>query len=261
MFGTHFYHQRVRKSVAVFGSLFNNIYVIRKDSTNQVTSQVKVPLSYGPKRKFLERIRENEDLNDDTKVAIKLPRMSFEILAYDYDTTRQLPKNNRFNLSSTNNTQRNKFFAPAPYNITFQLNVYAKNQDDALQIVEQIIPYFNPQYSLTLKPFADYPSIKEDVPIILNGITFSDDYEAVLEQRRTILYTLDFTMKVNFYGPINDGEIIREVNANVGIMGIGLQDSDLTYETITVVPNPADAEPEDDYGFTTTIDLTYDDSA
>ena len=94
MFGSHFYHQRIRKSVAVFGSLFNNLYVIRNDGNNQVTSQIKVPLSYGPSRKFLERIRENPNLDTDTKVAIKLPRMSFEILGIDYDAQRQLQKVN-----------------------------------------------------------------------------------------------------------------------------------------------------------------------
>lgn len=258
MFGTHFYHQKIRKSVAVFGSLFNNIYVIRKDSNDQVVSQIKVPLSYGPKRKFLERIRENEDLDTDTKVAIKLPRMSFEILAYDYDQSRQLQKTNNFNRAGTTNNVRNKFYAPTPYNINFQLNIFAKNQDDALQIVEQIIPYFNPQYSLTIKPFDDYSTIKEDVPIILNGINFADDYEGVLEQRRTIVYTLDFVMKVNFYGPTNEAEIVRTAKANVGLMSEGLADSDVLVETITVVPDPADATPEDDYGFTTTIEL-YDD--
>lgn len=255
MFGTHFYHERIRKSVAVFGSLFNNIYVIRKGSAGNIVSQVKVPLSYAPQNKFLARIRENPDLDNDTKVAVKLPRMSFEILAFDYDAQRQLQKTNMFNKASTVNTARNKFYAPVPYNINFQLNIYAKTQDDALQIVEQIIPYFNPQYSLTLKPFKDYPEIKEDTPIILNGITFSDDYESMLEQRRTIIYTLDFVMKVNFHGPINSGDIIRQVDANLGFQSAGLNDSDIIAERIRVVPDPADAEPEDDYGFT----LTYTD--
>lgn len=258
MFGTHFYHQKVRKSVAVFGSLFNNIYVIRKDSNNQVTSSVKVPLAYGPKRKFLDRIREQEDLTEDTKVAIKLPRMSFEILAFDYDQQRQLQKTNNFNRSGTSVNTRNKFYAPTPYNINFQLNVMAKNQDDALQIVEQILPYFNPQYSLTLKPFDNYPTIREDVPIILSGVNFSDDYEGMLEQRRTMVYTLDFIMKINFYGPTSESEIIRSAQASLGQMGIGLADSDISYETITVTPDPADADPDDDFGFTTTIERDND---
>ena len=250
MFGTHFYHQRIRKSVAVFGAMFNNLYVLRSDSTNKVISQVKVPLAYAPQAKYLARIRENPDLVNDTKVALKLPRMSFEIIGYDYDNTRQLQKLNSINKASTTVTTRNKFYAPVPYNINFQLNIYAKTQDDALQIVEQIIPYFNPQYTLTVKPFSDYPTIKEDTPIILNNITFQDDYENVLEARRTIIYTLDFIMKVNFHGPIDEGKIIRQIDANLGEMEGGLNDSDIAIERIRIIPDPANAEPEDDYGFT-----------
>ena len=122
MFGTHFYHQKVRKCVALFGALFNNIYVLRKDSNGNVVSQVKVPLSYAPKRKFLERIRENPDLTTDTKVAVKLPRMSFEITSMAYDATRQLTKVSNFATLGTASTNRQKFYSPVPYNIAFQLN-------------------------------------------------------------------------------------------------------------------------------------------
>lgn len=258
MFGTHFYHQRIRKSVAVFGAMFNNLYVIRKDASDNVISTVKVPLSYAPKRKFLERIRENPSLDDNTQVAIKLPRMSFEIIAFDYDSQRQLQKTNNFNLTGTAVTNKSKFYSPVPYNINFQLNIYAKNQDDALQIVEQIVPYFNPQYTLSLKPFADFPTIKEDTPIILNGINFADDYEGAMEQRRTIIYTLDFTMKVSFHGPINTGEIIRQVDANMGILNNGLNDSDVLLERVRVTTDPADASPDSDYGFITAITTLID---
>ena len=145
MFGGHFYHEKTKKAVALFGRLFNNIYVIRKNSSGAAISQVKVPLSYAPKQKFLERIRENPDLNDDTKVAIKLPRMSFEITSIAYDATRQLAKTTTFNTTSSNAdvNKRQKFFTPVPYSINFQLNAYAKSQDDALQVVEQIMnhPY------------------------------------------------------------------------------------------------------------------------
>jgi len=249
MFGTHFYHRRVRKSVAVFGSLFNNIYVLRKNSSGNVISSVKVPLSYAPKDKFIERVREVPDLREDTRVAIKLPRMSFEIIAFDYDAQRQLQKTNAYSRQGSANTAREKFFVPVPYNINFQLNVYAKTQDDALQIVEQIVPYFNPQYTLTVKPFDKFPSIKEDTPVILNGITFSDDFEGSQEQRRTIIYTLDFTMKIQFHGPNSTTDIIRQVDVNLGIKGGGLNDSDVLTERIRVVPNPTDVNPDSDFGF------------
>lgn len=256
MFGTHFYHERIRKSVATFGSLFNNLYVVRKGkTTGEVVSQMKVPLNYAPRSKYLDRIREQANLDTDTQVAVKLPRISFEMLGMSYDPVRMLPKNNNYNRAASDSNNRTKFYSPVPYDLNFQLNIYAKTQDDALQLVEQIVPYFNPLYTLSIKPLADYPDIIEDVPIVLNGTSFIDDYEGAQESRRTIIYTLDFTMKVMFYGPTNDGAIIREAITKVhDIDGNKI-------ETITVTPNPIDAEPDDDFGFTTEIDLSYDDSA
>ena len=163
MFGTHFYHEKTKKAVAIFGRLFNNIYVLRKNSSGAVISQLKVPLSYAPKQKYLERIRENPDLTNDTKVAIKLPRMSFEITSIAYDNARQLAKSSAFKNEGTSVSTRQKFFTPVPYSINFQLNAYAKSQDDALQIVEQILPTFNPQYTITIKPFANqYPGFLDN---------------------------------------------------------------------------------------------------
>lgn len=252
MFGTHFYHQKLRKTVAVFGTLFNNIYVLRKDSNDQVLSQVKVPLSYAPKQKYLERIRENPNLDTDTKVAIKLPRMSFEIISIAYDATRQLTKTSSFSQSSSATT-RDKFKMFVPYSVTFQLSIYAKTQDDALQIVEQIIPFFSPQYTLTLKPFADYPDVKEDVPITLQSIDFTDDYESPVEARRTIIYTLTFDMKVNFYGPVANTSLINQVDVNMYLKDQNLKDSDVAVSRLTVTPDPVNASPDSDYGFNIAI--------
>lgn len=264
MFGQHFYHKKTRIAVAIFGKLFNNIYVLRADSNDQVISQVKVPLSYAPKAKYLERIRENPDLSTDTKVALKLPRMSFEITAIAYDNQRQLAKVSKFNTSGTDGTNRQKFFSPVPYNINFQLNIYAKTQDDALQIVEQILPTFNPQYSLTIKPFSsEYPTFKEDVPIIIQGVSFQDDFEGELAQRRTIIYTMDFEMKLNYYGYIGRSDIIREAKGRLFQMETGLSDSDTQLELIKVQPNPIDVLglADSDFGFTTTITQTFGDSS
>ncbi len=252
MMGGHFYHKRVRTCVAVFGSMFNDLHVLRTDKSGKVLSQVKVPLSYAPKRSFIERLEEMTNGEEsERRVAIKLPRMSFEITSITYDPTRQLPKMNGFGsvLSSTSNNQR-KVYVGVPYTIGFSLSVYAKSQDDALQVVEQIIPYFAPQYTLTVKPFADEPDIKEDVPIILSGLDFSDDFEGALEQRRTIIYTMNFEMKVNFYGPENTGPVIREVNTNLNLIEEGV---DPLIETINTVPDPIDVSPDSDYGFTTEI--------
>ena len=250
MFGSYFYHEKIRKCVAMFGRMFNDIYVLRKNSNGEVISQVKVPLSYAPKQKYLERIRENPDLYTDTQVAIKLPRMSFEITNFAYDTTRQLTKTSTFNTVGTDTTNRKKFFPPVPYTINFQLNAYAKSQDDALQIVEQILPYFNPQYTLTIKPFpTDYPDFKEDIPIIIQGVSFQDDFEGQVESRRTIIYALDFEMKVSFHGPVTTSSIIRQANAAIfETDGNGI-------ETIRVTPDPSNSFglADSDFGFSTSI--------
>ena len=257
MFGTHFYHQRIRKSVAVFGTLFNNLYVIRKDSSGQVISQIKVPLAYGPQRKFLDRIRQNPDLDQDTKVAIKLPRMSFEVTSIQYDQGRQLQKTNNFTQAGLSFGSRKKFYSYVPYNIGFQLSVFAKNQDDGLQIVEQILPTFNPQYTLTIKPIDGYPNIKEDMPITLVGVDFQDDYEGTLDQRRTIIYTLSFDMKVNFYGPINDSNVIRTALTNIFELQRGLADSDLQVAGFRTRPLPFDVSADSNFSFMDSSDYDY----
>lgn len=268
MFGTHFYHQKVRKCVAMFGTLFNNIYVIRKNTAGAAISQIRAPLSYAPKEKYLERIRENPDLSANSQVALKLPRMSFEITSFGYDPTRQLNKVSNFNTIGTANTNRQKFFSPVPYNINFQLNIYAKTQDDALQMVEQILPTFNPQYTLTIKPFSsEYPDFKEDIPIVIQSLSFADDFEGAVEQRRTIIYTLDFEMKVQFYGAITNSEIIRTAQTDLytlynNPLGAkldyrGLADSDSLVERITTTPDPTTAIglADSDFGFSTDINI------
>lgn len=263
MLGSHFYHERIRKSVAMFGALFNNLYVIRKDSSNKVISQARVPLSYAPSVSYLERLRENPDLNRDTKVAIKLPRMSFEITSYQYDSQRQLAKTNNINKAGTDTNSRKKFYTSTPYILGFQLNIYTKTQDDALQLIEQIIPYFAPQYTLTIKPFADYSDIKEDVPITLNSISYTDTYEGSLGTRRNIQYTLNFNMNINFYGATQESQIIRKSIVDIHAANI---DSDGAFELyspasrIEVLPNPLDVNPDSDYGFTTNL-YHYPDSA
>lgn len=201
----------------------------------------------------MERLLEQPDLYNDGKVAIKLPRMSFEILAMNYDATRQLAKVNSFSRSSNSTNSKTKFFSPVPYIINFQLNIYAKTQDDALQVVEQIIPYFSPQYTIAVKPLSGFSDIKEDVPITLQSITFTDDYEGSMEQRRTIIYTLDFEMKINFYGPTTDLKIIRQSDVDIYLTQAGLKDSDTYWGTVRVLPDPIDVSADSDYGFTTLI--------
>jgi len=255
MFGTHFYNERVRKSVAIFGSLFNNIYMIRK-SGSTVYDQMKVPLAYAPQRKFLERINEMNDGEDNERqLAIKLPRMSFEISAISYDPQRQLPKMNYFSKTGAEDNQKaTKFYAATPYIITFELSVYAKQHDDALQVVEQILPYFAPQYTVSVKPVADYNSIVEDVPVILQSVVFTDDFEGSMENRRTIIYTLTFDMKVAFYGPKpSESEVITRVDFDLFNMDVDSDGTDLYLETVRVETNPRPVSQDSDYSLVTSV--------
>jgi hypothetical protein len=248
MFGTYFYHKRVRTAVSVFGSLFNDLYVLRQNSSGEVISQQKVPLSYAPRRSFIERLEEMRNGEDAERiVAIKLPRMSFEITSMNYDAARQLPKTNFFDKGTSGVNTRDKFYTSVPYDIAFELNIYAKSQDDALQLVEQIIPYFNPQYSISVKPFGtDHPEIKEDVPISLTSVTFQDNFEGTVGDRRTIIYTLGFTMKLSFYGPPANGNIIREVNNNIYLMN---ENEDTFQYNVVTTPTPVGISADSDYGF------------
>jgi hypothetical protein len=262
MLNSYFYHERIRKSVAIFGSLFNNLYVLRKDASGQVLSQARVPLSYAPSRDFIERISQNASLDNDTKIAIKLPRMSFEIIGYRYDSTRQLNKmgmrNTPANADNAAFGDRQKLWNYVPYIIDLQLNIYTHTQDDALQIVEQILPFFSPQYTVTIKPFANLSDLTEDVPITLTGVDYQDDYTGQLGDRRSIIYTLSFQMPVNFYQGGNYGRSIRKVTNE---LYTSMQDSDgngnavVPSVTLTVEPNPLDASPDSDYGFTETITI------
>ena len=256
MFGTHFYHKRVRTAVSVFGSLFNNLHVLRTNSSNQVISQVKVPLSYAKKRDFLSRIEDIGTGESEYKLAIKLPRMSFEITSMTYDATRQLPKVNTMSTAIQNSVvSRQRLYSATPYTIGFALNIYAKNQDDALQVVEQILPYFTPQYTVTVKPFTDIPTLLEDVPITLSSVSMNDDQGTELGSPRTIVYTLAFDMDILLHGPTSaEGQkIIRDVRTNYFLQGA---DSDEYLHTTKLVPTPNGVSVDSDYGFT----LTYMDS-
>ena len=256
MFGTHFYHKRVRTAVSVFGSLFNNLHVLRTNSSNQVISQVKVPLSYAKKRDFLSRIEDIGTGESEYKLAIKLPRLSFEITSMTYDATRQLPKVNTMSRAIQNSVvSRQRLYSATPYTIGFALNIYAKNQDDALQVVEQILPYFTPQYTVTVKPFTDIPTLLEDVPITLSSVSMNDDQGTPLGSQRTIVYTLAFDMDILLHGPTStDGQkIIRDVRTNYFLQGA---DSDEYLHTTKLVPTPTGVSVDSDFGFA----LTYMDS-
>ena len=251
MFGTYFYHKRIRTAVSVFGSLFNNLKIPRQNSSGATISTVKVPLSYAPKRNFIARLNEMNNGEDaERRVAMKLPRMSFEITSIAYDQERQLPKVNSVSRAIENSTTtRRKMYTSTPDNVAFQLSIYAKTQDDCLQVVEQILPFFKPQYTVSVKPFSDIPTLVEDVPVTLTSVAFEDNFEGAIGERRTIVYSLDFEMKINFHGPLDTGsKIIRDVRTNFNMIHDSSGDTSLI-RAIQTLPDPNTVSADSDYGF------------
>ena len=195
----YFYNEILRRTVIAFGSLFNGISIRHTDSSGDVKSIIKVPLSYGPTQKFLARLEQSPDLNKST--AITLPRMSFEFTGLVYDQSRKVTTTQSFTVKDpTDGSETKKAYMPVPYNMQFELNIMTKLNDDMLQIIEQILPYFQPSYNLTVE-LVEQLGEKRDIPIILENITMQDDYEGDFTTRRTLLYTLRFTAKTYLFGP------------------------------------------------------------
>ena len=211
MLGTYFYHEIIRKTVIAFGTLFNEVHVRHQDATGKDISNIKVPISYGPKQKFLARIQQQPDLNK--AVQITLPRMSFEVNNIQYDPSRKAGITQTFKASEGGKLK--KVFMPVPYNLGFELNILTKLQDDSMQILEQILPFFQPGFTLTID-LAKSIGEKRDVPMVLDSITFTDDYEGNFETRRALIYTLNFTAKTYMFGPIADSTegLIRKVQVD-----------------------------------------------
>ena len=211
MLGTYFYHEILRKTVIGFGTLFNNINIRHADASGTNFSTMKVPLAYGPMQKFLARIQQQPDLNRE--IAITLPRLSFEMQGLQYDPTRKTGIAQTF--LTKNGTNAKKVYMPVPYNIAFELSVMAKLSDDALQILEQILPYFQPSFNITVNLISSIGE-KKDIPIVLESINYSDQYEGGFESRRTIIYTLAFTAKTYLFGPVADSPegLIKKVDVD-----------------------------------------------
>lgn len=209
---SHFYHQLTRKAVILFGRLFDDITIIRKNNeTNKETQRFLVPIVYAPKEKMITRIMSDPDLMKQVQTI--LPRMSFEITGISYDSTRK--QNSLLRASKANtSTRATSSYMGVPYDITFNLNVYTRNIDDGTHIVEQILPFFNPDFTITTNQIPDLGFLK-DVPVILNSVTNEIDYEGNFDSVRYVYWTLTFTMKMYYYGPISYPKIIRTVYANL----------------------------------------------
>jgi hypothetical protein len=213
----YFYHQVFRKTVISFGTLFNNIKIKRESSDGVAEEIIEVPLAYGPTQKFLARIEQQANLNKP--VQMSLPRMSFEFTGISYDTGRKLAGTQHFTTTlKSDKTNIKKVYFPVPYNMDFELSIMTLLNDDALQIVEQILPYFQPNYTLTID-LVDTIGEKRDVPITLESVNFEDNYEGDFTTRRVLLYTLKFTAKTYLFGPVKDSskDVIRSVS--VGLSG------------------------------------------
>lgn len=246
----HFYHETIRRSVIAFGSVFNDIDIRRVDANGNAVQSLKVPLAYGPKQKFLARLYENPQLTNTHQLT--LPRMGFEISGFNYDGQRKVNKMNVRKTVGTTSTQIKRQYQSVPYNLNFSLFIMAKNQEDALQIVEQILPFFTPAYTLTINAVPEM-GIKDDFPLILESLTYEDDYEGDFASRRSIIYTMTFTVKMNFYGPIADQGIIKTVQADAFLDRTAtLGSSTNPTSRLVAKPDPTSADADDDFGFTTT---------
>lgn len=212
--GKVFYHGIIRKTIVAFGSLFSNIFIDRKvgDSVNGATAQrLHIPISYAPKEKWL--VRTESDPNLDSSTYTTIPRISFEILSYNYDATRKLNRMQKISCGSGEST-KTQMYTPVPYNIEIGLYILTKTQEDGLQILEQILPTFTPEYTLSVKVVPEMNLI-QDVPVVLSGVSVMDEYDGDMQTRRFVTHTLNFTLKVSMFGPITEQGIIETVNAAI----------------------------------------------
>ncbi len=211
----YFYHEILRRTVISFGSLFNNIEIKHKDSAGNITNAIKVPLAYGPTQKFLARLEQSPSLNKP--IQITLPRMSFEFVGLSYDGSRKVTTTQTFLTSTVGvGTDVRKAYMPVPYNMAFELSIYTKLNDDMLQIVEQILPYFQPSYNLSVD-LVETIGEKRDVPVVIENISMQDDYEGDFTTRRSLIYTIRFTAKTYLFGPVSSSssaakDLIKKVS-------------------------------------------------
>jgi len=238
----HFYHKSIRNVVLVFGTLFNEIQVLRRDEDGAELQRFTVPLSYSSKEKWLARLRQGTQLDgEETVTQISLPRMGFELTNMSYDPQRKHITTTQRKVCDPNNPDvLLTSFAPVPYDIELSLYIMVDKQEDGLQIVEQILPFFSPGFTISIKSIEGlYDSV--DVPYILNSTTIEDNFEGDMTTRRVILWTLTFTAKAQIFGAVNESGIIRKVIAN-------LREFDGTLDAkICVEPDPLDAQPGDPF--------------
>lgn len=249
----HFYHQHIRKAIIAFGTIFNQITVKRYNAQEETVKSLRVPLAYSPKNKFLARIAEVPSTTTQAS-AIILPRMGFEITGLQYNPAKKinlLTKNVAVGQGDDPNTLRTQFTS-TPYDMNVSLYIMAKNQDDGLQIIEQIIPFFNPDFSVTINDIPEM-GIKRDLQIILDNISYEDNYEGDYLQRRSIIWTINFTLGLNFYGPVEQQGFIRTSIAKT-YTDIEQPNYQQRYQVTTT---PGDAAVTDNWDYVEQFDEVY----
>lgn len=264
MLGTQFYNQAVRKTVISFGTLFNNIE-LKKTVNGQVLETEKVPLAYGPKQKFLYRLQGNA--TDGRKVAITLPRIYFEMTGIDYDAARKTPATQKYKtVINDNGNEVRTQYVPVPYNISFEVGILCKSQDDGLQILEQILPFFQPSFSMSLKFIPDMDEVR-DVAVVLNSVDFDDDWEDDFSTRRSITYSMQFTAKSYIYGPYTKADVIRKsrIIETIGDTNVNKRHVELSYtpkaktdinqDGQVTAADDALVTADDDFGFNEGMDF------
>lgn len=277
MFGQTWSHNTIRKYIILFGTLFDNMYINRENSSGATVQTIKIPLSYGPKDKFLARVNMDVGRNSSAlnqPIATVLPRMAFELITMSYAPDRKMNTINKIHkINSADNNQIQYQYAPVPYDFTFQLYVMVKNAEDGTKIIEQILPYFTPEWTATVNLMNDING-KYDVPIIFNDISTEDTYEGEFTQRRALIHTLTFTVKGFLFGPTRKAEIIKDIDVNIRIPAKGqeivantlntpsatvniqpglLANGSPTSNAVLSIP-PGDIKVTDNYGFL--IDFT-----
>ena len=256
MFGNYFYNESMRRMNIGFGQIFNNIQIKRKNDAGKIIQTIRVPLAYGPKEKFLVRLDQQSSLNN-REFAITLPRMGFEISSIAYDPTRKLTRIQKFKQVKSNKDGKVLDFnyTPVPYNISYNLYSFTASAEAGLQIIEQILPFFQPDFTVTINAIPTL-NIKRDIPIILNSVNYEDTYSGDFTTRRAVIYTLNFTAKTYLFGPSTSQKVIKTVQTDQ------YSDTDRVNKAresrIIVVPDPTTAAADDAFGFTTTIDFFED---
>jgi hypothetical protein len=241
----------MRRMTIGFGQIFNNIQIKRKNSSGDVVQSIRVPLAYAPKEKFLARLDQQASLTD-REFAITLPRMSFEISGISYDPSRKLTRVQKYKTvkSGIDGKVMNFNYTPVPYNVSYNLYSFTASAEAGLQIVEQILPFFQPDFTVTVNAIPEL-NIKRDIPIVLNSVNYEDTYSGDFATRRAVIYTLSFTAKTYLFGPASTQKVIKNVQSDA------YTDTDTTNKArevrIVITPNPTTADADDDFGFTTTI--------